>query len=227
MAPQMRDAPKLNLMPTFVTPFVETQYENCESLNKELTELFLAREAEGDQYKNPYMTPGKVGLFESDFDLFKWPEECVQKLRLFCMTALAHTVAMLSDYTPQETRNLQIYNHTWFHVTPSGGYTTFHNHPMASWSGVYCVDPGTTPPDKLDSGVLRFQDPRQFGHMYMDAGNSRLKSPYMVASQNYRLRAGQLILFPSDLLHEVAPYFGEGVRITVAFNSWIKQNEQQ
>ena len=78
---QMKDIPKLNLTPTFVTPFVETQYENCESLNKELTELFLAREAEGDQYKNPYMTPGKVGLFESDFDLFKWPEECVQKLR--------------------------------------------------------------------------------------------------------------------------------------------------
>ena len=33
-----------------------------------------------------------------------------------------------------------------------------------------------------------------------------------------RLQAGELVLFPSWLLHEVLPYEGDDVRITVAFN---------
>jgi len=36
------------------------------------------------------------------------------------------------------------------------------------------------------------------------------------------LTPGQLVLFPSWLLHEVMPYEGDDVRITVAFNARFK-----
>ena len=32
---------------------------------------------------------------------------------------------------------------------------------------------------------------------------------------------GQLVLFPSWILHDVKPFEGEGERITVAFNCWF------
>ena len=41
------------------------------------------------------------------------------------------------------------------------------------------------------------------------------------ASSAVPLQAGQLVLFPSCLQHEVLPYYGETPRITIAFTSWF------
>jgi predicted 2-oxoglutarate/Fe(II)-dependent dioxygenase YbiX len=49
-----------------------------------------------------------------------------------------------------------------------------------------------------------------------------LRRPYGHGSINFRLEAGQLVIFPSHLLHEVAPYQGKSERITVASNFWFK-----
>ena len=119
---------------------------------------------------------------------------------------------------------LRIFNHAWFHVTRPGGYMGTHNHPMASWSGVYCVDPGEEDPDNPDSGVIRFHDPRISVTMYMDASNNHMVAPYEPGMRTYRFKAGQLVIFPSFLMHEVAPFTGTGTRITLAFNSWIKDS---
>ena len=54
--------------------------------------------------------------------------------------------------------------------------------------------------------------------MYLDPGNSRLAGPFAFQLLNLRLSAGQLVLFPSYLQHEVAPFAGDDERITVAFN---------
>lgn len=217
----MATAPKL--INAFTTPFFEAHLENASTLNDELRTLFIERERQGDKYRNPYMTPGKVGLFESDFDLFRWTEQPVQKLRSFCMDTIGHVIASLNGYDRGELARLEIINHTWFHITRKGGYTTYHNHPMASWSGVYCVDPGDAADDSSDSGILRFLDPRGMGNMFLDAGNSRLQQPFRVASLNFRLTPGRFIVFPSYLFHEVAPYQGDGTRITVAINSWVRE----
>jgi hypothetical protein len=39
------------------------------------------------------------------------------------------------------------------------------------------------------------------------------------------LEPGQLVLFPSWVLHDVKPYEGDGERITVAFNCWFQLND--
>ena len=145
----------------------------------------------------------------------------MRRLRDFCGQMLSYSVTQLNQYTPAEAAGLKIQWDCWFHITRFGGYIAAHTHPMASWSGVYCVTPGEDVPERRDSGVLRFPDARPQMNMYLDAGNARLREPYNPASINYKLAPGQLLLFPSYLSHETAPFFGRDERITVAFNCRI------
>jgi predicted 2-oxoglutarate/Fe(II)-dependent dioxygenase YbiX len=45
-----------------------------------------------------------------------------------------------------------------------------------------------------------------------------MAAPFTYANRLFTLEAGQLVLFPSWVLHEVKVFHGEGERITVAFN---------
>tara|TARA_R110002072_G_scaffold301164_1_gene480162 strand:+ start:26450 stop:27109 length:660 start_codon:yes stop_codon:yes gene_type:complete len=204
----------------FASPVASRTLQNAESLNRELETLLLAREAE--PYRNPYPThiPQKE-LFESNFDMFRWPEACVQTLRGFMMESIGQLVADLNGYGPADMAQLQIHNHTWFHVTRFGGSFVAHNHPMASWSAVYCVKPGEEVPERRDSGVLRFLDHRPGSNMFMDPANVKLRVPYNFGHYSMRLAAGQLVIFPSYLVHEVAPFLGQDTRITIATNCWF------
>ena len=210
------------VMPTFAVPLAQDFLPDAAALNARIRTLLLSREAEGKRYANP--NPSLVqqaGVFESDFNLFSWPEECIQALRHFCWTTLGRTLAELNQYSPEDMQRLQIFSHTWFHVTRHGGFTILHTHPMASWSGVYCVDPGETPDDRPESGVLRFHNPHHYSNYFLDAGNQNLKPPYSHGTWNVRLSPGQLVLFPSWLQHEVMPFYGNDERITIAFNCWF------
>lgn len=215
--------PVPQLSARFPTPFFTNFHEDCAGLNTDLKNLFLQREAEGRRWQEKVDTNTlKVNLFESEFGLFSWPEPCVQQLKRFCLDSLALAVMQVNGYSPQDAQHLQIFNHTWFHITRQGGYMGSHNHPMASWSGVYCVATGGDDPDNPDSGVLRFHDPRNSVNMYMDAGNSNWIDPWSPGQLSFKLKPGQLVMFPSFLMHEVATHSGSEERITVAFNCWIK-----
>lgn len=215
--------PTINVIPSFATPIAEIFYPDSDGLNEELKELFLKCEQD-PEYRKKIKTPTlQINIFESEFDLFGWQEPPVRKLRDFCMNALYLMVAKLNGFSLDHLNKLEIFHHSWFHVTRYGGYISGHNHPMASWSGVYCVEPGEQPEDQPDSGVLRFHDPTPAATMFMDPANAHLQRPYGGGSVNFKLKAGQLVLFPSWLMHEVAPFFGRDARITVAFNAWAQE----
>lgn len=214
------------IFPAFAVPMMQTMHPNPHALNRELRTLLLAREAQGAKYANPNPSlKQQTGVFESDFNLFSWEDTCVQQLRQFCWAALGRTIQEINEYSVDEMRRLQIFSHTWFHVTRHGGFTIMHTHPMASWSGVYCVDPGETPEDRPESGVLRFHNPHHYSNYFLDAGNLRPKAPYYHGTWNIRFQPGQLVLFPSWLQHEVMPFYGNDERITIAFNCWFAMKE--
>lgn len=216
------------ISPVFAVPLVQDWLPSAESLNAQLKQLLLAREGEGDRYANPSPSlKQQAGVFESDFNLFSWPEACVQQLRQFCWATLGRAIQQLNGYSAEEMRLLQIFSHTWFHVTRNGGFTILHTHPMASWSGVYCVDPGTTPEDRPESGVLRFHNPHHYSNYFLDSGNLRLRAPYHHGTWSVRFQPGQLVLFPSWLQHEVLPFFGNDTRITIAFNCWFGMKDAE
>lgn len=210
----------VTIAPIFAVPLGDALLQPCESLNQQLEALFLSRQS--DDYRNP--TPSHVAqqeTFESRFNLFTWPESCVQQLRAFMLDSIARTVLQTSGVTPAELARLKLHNHTWFHVTRYGGSFVSHNHPLASWSAVYCVRPGEAVPAQPRSGALRLFDPRVGANAFQDAGNTRLQPAYAVGQRDLHLRAGQLVVFPSYLFHEVAPFYGSDTRITVATNCWF------
>ncbi|MFM6987533.1 MAG: hypothetical protein ACKOXG_02540, partial [Arenimonas sp.] len=71
--------------PLFSIPFGLEYLPDCDGLNRDLRELFLRREAQGTRFANPNpYTPRNKELFESNFDLFTWPDAPVAHLREFC-----------------------------------------------------------------------------------------------------------------------------------------------
>lgn len=221
--PQVKQ-PAISVSPAFASPIVQTIMPNCQELNRRLHEMFLQWEHDPDRKRSSVPTPViKVAVYESSFDLFSNPEPEIQALRQFCLQTLGYVVAQLNDYSTAEMADLRIFEHSWYHLTRTGGYTAQHNHPMASWSGVYCVDPGDSVPDKPNNGALRFLEARTTASMYLDPGNAHLQSPYAFGEMAFVLQPGQLLLFPSYLIHEVAPYYGRRERVTVAFNAWVRE----
>jgi uncharacterized protein (TIGR02466 family) len=212
----------VQIQPFFAVPFGFTKLEDCAKLNAELRALFLERESEGAKHANPRpLTQRNTQVFESHFQVFRWTEPCIQQLREFCFHSLLKMVGEMNSYDEATLRRMVVYSDSWFHVTRRGGFFALHNHPMASWSGVYCVAPGSADADKPDSGLLSFVNPAITAAMYLDVTTAKLRGPFSYNIRHLRLEPGQLVLFPSWVLHDVKPYEGEGERITVAFNCWF------
>jgi uncharacterized protein (TIGR02466 family) len=210
-----------DLINLFAVPFALGRYPDAARLNPALTAYILAHERAAGAANPRPLTYRNAAVFESHFDLFREPEPAVQELKRFCWDQLLAVIGKLNGYDLQTLHRLQIYNDCWYHVTRRGGYFGLHNHPNASWSGVYCVDPGRHAADKKMSGVLSFVNPTITNAMHMDAGIARMQLPYAHHMANFNLEAGQLVIFPSWVLHDVKPFEGEGERITVAFNCWF------
>ena len=213
-------SPTLTLSPVFAVPFGAARLAPCERLNRELEALFLARETEEHRNPTPSHTP-QAETFESRFNLFRWPDACVQELRSFMLDAVAQMVIQTTTLRAEDVAQLKFHNHTWFHVSRYAGSFVAHNHPLASWSAVYCVRAGEAAPEQPDSGVLSFLDTRQGAGAYIDPANASLHRAFALRPLDIRLTAGQLVVFPSYVFHEVAPFYGRDTRITVATNCWF------
>ena len=100
----------------------------------------------------------------------------------------------------------------WANISRNTNYHRLHNHPGSAWSGTYYVSVGTPAPAHPLSGVLELLDPRPFTEMVTTPG-----SPFGQRAV-VRPEPGLMVLFPSWLYHFVNPFYGEGERISIAFN---------
>lgn len=213
----------LGLNAYFATPIVRGQFPDCEELNTSLRELFLSAEREPEKYRNRQPFNTTIGeVFDSEFDLFQWPQAPVRDLAGRMQQLVAGTVAQLNGYTQEQMRRLEFAYHAWFHVTRRGGAKTLHNHPNASWSAVYYVDAGDESDAKERSGYIQFYDPRAGAGMYQDPGNMHWSRPFSLNGLSIAPKTGQFLIFPSYLHHEVLSYWGERPRIVVAANAWFR-----
>ncbi|RMH47676.1 MAG: hypothetical protein D6694_01630 [Gammaproteobacteria bacterium] len=212
----------MQIFHAFAVPFGEAYYPSQErdTLCTELKTLLESRRAQyEDQVRNEIKRDTQKGnLFESRFNLFNWPDEPIQKLRRFTVEQLRLLLSHITTLAPHQLEALQFHFHTWFHLTGFAGRQGIHNHSNASWSGIFCVDPGEMHPDFPDSGVVAFHDPRTNADIYEDSGNRYLKPPFAHGFLRIKHEKGRLFLFPSYLLHEIFPYFGQRHRIIIAFN---------
>jgi uncharacterized protein (TIGR02466 family) len=202
---------KAELRSYFATPVALATLADAEALNGELRRVILEREQqnEGVHHSN-------LGGWQSSWDLEEWGGEPVRRL-LDAARELA--TRLTSDRAGRPVRIAGKTN-AWANINRRGHGNEFHTHPGCYWSGTYYVDDGGIGEDASLGGEFEIQDPRGVAPaMYapllgfavpggQSAGASELISP----------KSGQIVLFPSWLVHAVRPYRGERERISIAFN---------
>jgi uncharacterized protein (TIGR02466 family) len=188
----------------FPSPLFSYVFKNVDSLNAELRDLILERER-----TTPSAVKSNMGGWQSQIDFLNWGGSAVQTLGRYLGTAVEMATKQLSLVAPN--LKIQFDLVAWAAVNRKGHYNTSHVHPMATWSGVYYVDPGD-PPQNGVGAVLEFEHPIQA--MVMNFFPGLLPSTLLV-----RPEAGLVVLFPSSLVHNVRMYHGERPRVCVPFNA--------
>lgn len=206
--------------PLYAVPMLQCHLSDAARTNDALKSLFLELEAQGDRHRDPVRRDTQHGVFESNFHLHRRPEPPVHRLFEFIRATLSTFIRDINQFSAEQMANIELDMHSWFHVTRKGGFQCAHNHPNASWSAIYCVDPGDAA--SSESGAVRFHDPRTGSDMYRDPANETMQIPYRLGSWQLNHKPGQMLVFPSYLVHEVFPYTGDRPRIVVALNAWCR-----
>lgn len=191
------------VLPVFVTPVVNYQWPDSGELNAQLREHILEMEkTKGSVNKS------NVGGWHSSLDFLANDASAIAPLR---ERLWSFTQDLLQQFSrPGQEFKFRIEG--WANILRHGEYHSVHSHPNAIWSGVYYVTGNEEIEDKPFSGRFELLDPRPAaGLNYADS--SSLYGRFLLNP-----RPGQMLVFPAWMQHQVHPYFGDGERITVAFN---------
>jgi uncharacterized protein (TIGR02466 family) len=189
----------------FGTPIMTYQWPESENHNAGLIDAIHANKA-----KSQGMTRSNAGGWHSDVDLMTWPSPEMKVLqdRIFTMT---RTITQATMQAPGG-RTFDFKISAWANINTHGSYNRVHNHPNATWSGVYYVANGELEDGWPENGKLELVDPRVGIDMI------HLEGTFMGGRTLIDPKPGLMIMFPSWLQHFVHPFYGEGERISIAFN---------
>ena len=193
----------------FATPVAALEVPGAEARNAELNAIILKR-----RETSPSVQASNAGGWRSDREIAMWggPQAAF---------ILDLTKEMANRLTAD--RNGDPVHAKWSamaraNVNGPGDGNICHYHPRAFWSGSYYVDDGGCATDHSLGGEFEMLDPpapAMYGPSLKFAGDG---GQSVGAAETIRPRPGLLFLFPSWLLHQVRPYRGYGVRISIAFN---------
>ncbi|MGI9394411.1 MAG: TIGR02466 family protein [Boseongicola sp.] len=196
----------------FSTPVFRFHFLEHADLNKALLEegASMRGESEGVSKSNR-------GGWHSEGNLFNRDAPCIKVLKAMVEEAVTNSSRKIGAKADLASLRLKLFG--WMNVNPSGGYNAPHTHPGAQWSGVYYVSQPEA--ESGNSGMIEFLDPRS------DLPNWRiLSAPAFKLKKKFRPMPGDLILFPSYLVHWVYPNETNKERITVAFNATFRKKKQ-
>jgi uncharacterized protein (TIGR02466 family) len=200
------------IQPLFASPLLSFNVPNADALNAGLlAEIGARRAAEPSIYRS------NRGGWHSADDVFRRTEPAHQRLARQIIGAVR--TATLTLQPAAQVNALRLEAEGWVNVNPPGALNAPHDHPGWLWSGCYYVQvpaagEGSTPTD----GCIEFINSRT----NLRAGPS-IDIPFMRSQVVVQPLAGQLLLFPSHLLHWVCPHVGPGDRVSVAFNArWMR-----
>ncbi|HLL32095.1 MAG TPA: TIGR02466 family protein [Allosphingosinicella sp.] len=188
----------------FATPVLVGRLGDSERINAALEAAILER-----RKSHPGIERSNVGGWHSAPDLLHWGGDPLREVAAQIVElADANTHDMMAG--PGQRRGWVL--EAWANVSERGGANQLHAHPGCFWSAVYYVrvDPG-------GGGELILHDPR-VPAMHMHAPMLRFRHAGAEAMVHTTPQAGMLVLFPSWLNHSVAPYLGDGLRISIALN---------
>lgn len=195
------------MLSAFATPVVNYLWADAGDLNAELQARILQLEKQ-----QPGVVKSNVGGWHSGLDFLDAEAGCVRRLR----QRLVQAVTALGRQTlrPEAAASAtQFRLEGWANVLRRGQYNSLHCHPNAFWSGVYYVNGNDAVDGQPFSGRLELIDPRP-GASLCYAENTQLYGRFLLNPA-----AGQMLIFPAWLQHQVHPYCGDDVRISIAFNA--------
>jgi uncharacterized protein (TIGR02466 family) len=190
----------------FSTPVIVDHLPDAESLNAELETLILERRA-----VDPGIQRSNAGGWHSALDLLHWGGEPARRVAVRTVE-LADAMTLDTEAAEGERRGWLL--EAWANVNESGAGNAPHYHGASYWSAVYYVRAGE---GEGEGGELVLHDPR-FPYLDMHAPDLRFRDSGGEQLIHTSPRSGMLILFPSWLTHSVAPWRGEGQRISIAIN---------
>jgi uncharacterized protein (TIGR02466 family) len=192
-----------NVLPVFVTPVVNYLWPDSEKLNEELRETILELEQTSEG-----VSKSNVGGWHSQQNFLTHDLAPVTEFRERLSQFSEKLLHEFSRPGVEFTFRID----SWANVLRHGQYHSVHSHPNAVWSGVYYLTDNEKLEEQPLSGRLELLDPRPGTHLtYADTSN--LYGRFLLNPN-----AGQIIVFPSWMQHLVHPYFGDGERISIAFN---------
>jgi len=92
----------------------------------------------------------------------------------------------------------------WININKKGNYNDYHSHPNSDLACVWYITD--------NFGSIDFKNPLEFErhNLLMNMGK--------LGNIKYTCTAGDLLIFPSDLIHRVKPHRKDTLRISVSFN---------
>jgi Putative 2OG-Fe(II) oxygenase len=201
------------VMPILATPLGVATIPDAAEFNGALCELFTQRAALGHG-----LGPGDPLRIRSSDDLMEWPEAPVRRLASAIAGAIYQFVGSVSEISEPQLRACNLESRAWFTLIRSNGRVPATNYPLTTWCAIYCVAAPSPVDGRADSGSVRLYESR-LGTSFQDASNAVMRIPYSQAHYAWRPTAGQLVIFPGSLTHEVAPLraAGELVLVTARF----------
>ena len=196
---------------SFSSPIVWFKLRNSEQLNAK-----LLKDCESWRSNSQGISRSNKKGWHSENDLFHRPEASFKAL---CEAIHQCILAVTRKSAPSlEFDNIEIQYNGWININPTNAFNSPHRHAGYMWSGTYYV----RIPESADkySGVIEFFDPRN-----LDMSN-RIKESEMFAERlKFNPKSGELVIFPSYLLHWVTPNQESDERVSIAFNARIRRKE--
>lgn len=207
------------VVPLFATPIVIYDVPDAPALNVELRRAIEQREQ-----SHPSTHHSNLGGWQSTWDMDRWGGAPAVKL-LAIVRNVANRVTTDRKGAAGNGPHpgyfaVTWHGNMWANVNRAGHANEYHSHPGAFWSGVYYVDDGGISADPSLGGELEFMDPR--GPLpAMNAPHLGYAMPGGLtagATEKIQPKPGRMVLFPAWMMHQVRPYLGAEVRISIAFN---------
>ena len=190
----------------FPTPIFRHRWPETETtpVNAALKAAILARREQA-----PGTSLSNVGGWQSDPDIMNWPVPEMAQLKQWIDRAFGMIMGRELETSEFQSRYAI---GGWANINEYGDYNRTHIHSNHHWSGVYYVDLGDPSPEIGPNGAIEFLDPRPAVGVF--------DLPGVTATGTWTIlpEPGLMLMFPSWLRHAVLPYYGEGTRITIAFN---------
>jgi uncharacterized protein (TIGR02466 family) len=195
----------------FATPVAALELPGADAINAALTASILKRRDEAAS-----MQASNAGGWHSDHQILDWGGPQVGHVIDLAKSMAGQLTADRQGNAARPAWKVQ----AWANVNTTGHANVCHYHPGSFWSGTYYVADGGCATDHSLGGEFEMLDPRgpgpgMYAPMLKFIGEDGAS---VGGAEIIRPKPGLLFLFPSWLMHQVRPYLGTGLRISIAFN---------